>query len=408
MASMDDSGSIFLFCCRIQLSYYKVGSETVKNLYHKYGNLLLQAINAKFTSLKIRALNTYLTKDNEPLIIAGPCGAETREQVLKIAEDLSQIKTVKVLRAGIWKPRTRPNSFEGVGEEGLKWLSEAKQRFNLLTAVEVANAQHVELALKNKVDILWIGARTTVNPFTVQEIADAIKGVDIPVMIKNPIHADLQLWLGAIERINNSGIEKLIAVHRGFHFSGKSKYRNKPLWEIPIELKTIIPDLPIICDPSHISGKREWILDVAQKALNIGMNGLMIESHPDPDKALSDAQQQITPSALKELLDKLQFRQTNTNNAEFTDKLNQLRQIIDEVDDELINVLKKRISVIEEIARYKKEHNITAFQLERWQEILRTRPQWAEKLGVSRSHIEKICQLLHEESIRVQNDIMKK
>ncbi len=358
--------------------------------------------------MKIKALNTYLTSGNEPLIIAGPCGAETREQVLKIAESLSHIKQVKVLRAGIWKPRTRPNSFEGVGEEGLKWLAEAKEKYGLLTTVEVANAQHVELALKHKVDILWIGARTTVNPFTVQEIADAIQGVDIPVMVKNPIHADLQLWLGAIERIYNSSITKLMAVHRGFHFSGKSKYRNKPLWEIPIELKTLVPELPIICDPSHISGNRELIFDVSQKALNIGMNGLMIETHPDPDNALSDAKQQITPDVLSDLLCKLQFRQANTNNPEFTNKLNQLRQIIDEVDDELINVLRKRMSVIEEIAKYKKEHNITAFQLERWQEILRTRPQWAEKLGINRNHIEKICQLLHEESIRVQNDVMKK
>ena len=358
--------------------------------------------------MKIKALNTYLTNGTEPLIIAGPCGAESREQILKIAESLSEIKQIKVMRAGIWKPRTRPNSFEGVGEEGLKWLSEAKQKYNLLTTVEVANAQHVELALKYEVDILWIGARTTVNPFTVQEIADAIKGIDTPVMVKNPIHADLQLWLGAIERIYNSGINKLIAVHRGFHFSGKSKYRNKPFWEIAIELKTLVPELPIICDPSHISGKRELIFDVSQKALNIGMNGLMIESHPEPDNALSDAQQQITPEALKELLGKLVFRQTNTDNTEFTDKLNQLRQMIDEVDDELINVLRKRMSVIEEIGKYKKDHNITAFQLERWQEILRTRPQWAEKLGINRNHIEKICMLLHEESIRLQNDIMKR
>lgn len=359
--------------------------------------------------MNVKPLNTWITKSDEALIIAGPCGAETREQILETARQLSQNPLIKVFRSGIWKPRTRPNSFEGVGEEGLKWLREVKEKYELKTTVEVANSQHVELALKYGVDILWVGARTTVNPFSVQEIADSIKGVDIPVMIKNPIHADLQLWLGAVERIYNSGIDKIIAVHRGFHpASGSTKYRNRPLWEIPIELKTLLPELPIICDPSHISGRRELIFGVAQKALNLGMNGLMIETHPDPDKALSDPQQQLTPFQLNELLTKLSFPKTFTNNTEFTDKLNQFRSMIDEIDEELITILRKRISVIEEIGKYKKEHNITVFQLERWQEILRTRSQWGEKLGLSRNHIEKICQLLHEESIRVQNDVMNK
>ncbi len=366
--------------------------------------------------MNIIPINKYLTANDEALIIAGPCGAETREQVLETAKQLSQQPLtrpdgngqVKVFRSGIWKPRTRPNSFEGVGEEGLKWLNEVKEKYNLKTTVEVANAQHVELALKHGVDILWIGARTTVNPFSVQEIADVLKGVDVPVMVKNPIHSDLQLWLGAIERIYNSGINKIIAVHRGFHFFGKSKYRNKPFWEIAIELKTLLPQLPIICDPSHISGRRELIFSVSLKALNLGMSGLMIESHPHPDKALSDAQQQLTPAKVIELLSQLSFPKTFSNNTKFTDKLNQFRSMIDEIDDELINVLKKRISVIEEIGEYKKEHNITVFQLERWQEILRTRTQWGEKLGLSRNHIEKICQLLHEESIRVQNDVLNK
>lgn len=358
--------------------------------------------------MTIVPLHTWITKNNEPLIIAGPCGAETREQILETAKSLSQIPSIKLFRAGIWKPRTRPNSFEGVGEQGLWWLKEVKEKYNLKTTVEVANANHAELALKHGVDVLWIGARTTVNPFSVQEIADVLKGVDIPVMIKNPIHADLQLWLGAIERISNAGITKLAAVHRGFHFFGKSKYRNKPMWEIAIELKTMLPDLPIICDPSHISGKRELIQSVAQKALNLGMNGLMIESHIDPSKALSDAEQQLTPDALKELLSTLQFPKTISKDSEFANKLNSFRQMIDEIDDELINILKKRISVIEDIGLYKKEHNITVFQLERWQEILRTRSQLAEKLGLSRNHIEKLCQLLHEESIRVQNEVMNR
>lgn len=358
--------------------------------------------------MKIAALNTWITKPNAPFIIAGPCGAETREQLLNTAKGVSEIDGVQLFRAGIWKPRTRPNSFEGVGEQGLWWLKEVKEKFGLKTTVEVANAHHAELALKHGIDVLWIGARTTVNPFSVQEIADVLKGVDIPVMIKNPIHADLQLWLGAIERINNAGITKLAAVHRGFHFFGKSKYRNKPMWEIMIELKTLLPELPVICDPSHISGKRELIHSVAQKALNLGVDGLMIESHIDPLKALSDADQQLAPADLKELLGKLQYPKTISKNVDFANKLNNFRQMIDEIDDELINILRKRMSVIESIGLYKKEHNITVFQLERWQEILRTRSQLAEKLGLSRSHIEKICQLLHEESIRVQNEVMNR
>lgn len=357
--------------------------------------------------MTIQPLHNWIAEPNEPLFIAGPCGAETEEQVLQTARELAEIKKIKVFRAGIWKPRTRPNSFEGVGEAGLLWLKKV-QALGLKTTVEVANAQHTELALKHGVDILWIGARTTVNPFSVQEIADVLKGVDIPVMVKNPVHADLQLWIGAIERVANSGIDKLVAVHRGFHYFGKSKYRNKPMWEIPIELKTIFPQLPIICDPSHISGRRDLIQQVAQKALDLGMGGLMIESHINPDAALSDAQQQLTPAALKELLDKLVCRRVSTDDALFTDKLSQLRNAIDEIDDELINILKKRMNVIEQIGQYKKEHHITIFQLERWQEILKTREQWAEKLGMSKNYIDKICQLLHEESIRLQTDVMNK
>lgn len=313
---------------------------------------------------------------------------------------------MSLFRAGIWKPRTRPNAFEGKGEEALVWLAEVKKQYGFKTAVEVANAQHTELALKYGVDVLWIGARTTVNPFSVQEIADVLKGVDIPVMVKNPIHADLQLWIGAIERVYNSGIRKIAAIHRGFHFYGKSKYRNKPMWSLPIELRTLFPDLPIICDPSHISGNRQLILPVAQKALDLGMNGLMIESHYDPSIALSDAEQQLTPVQLNETISKLVLRRQSTADHEVSDKLAQLRNIIDEIDDELINVLKKRTQIIEQIGAYKKEHHITIFQLERWQEILRTRGQWADKMGLSRQHIEKLCQLLHEESIRIQNGLM--
>ena len=358
--------------------------------------------------MNIQALNTWITTNNEPLMIAGPCGAETEEQVLQTAKELAQIESIKLFRAGIWKPRTRPNAFEGVGEPGLIWLKEVQKQYGFKTTVEVANAQHTELALKHGVDVLWVGARTTGNPFSVQEIADVVKGVDIPVFIKNPIHADMQLWLGAIERFSNSGITKLAAIHRGFHYAGKTKYRNKPLWEIAIELKTILPELPIICDPSHISGNRELIPHVAQKALDLGMNGLMIESHINPSVALSDAQQQLTPSALKELLGNLIYRQSSSQNPDCVDRLDQFRKMIDEVDDELINVLKKRMNIIEQIGEYKKEHGLTIFQLERWQSILRTRIQWAEKLGIPRAHTEKICQLLHEESIRIQTELMNK
>jgi len=356
--------------------------------------------------MQFESIKTWLPSINEPLIISGPCGAESLEQLLKTAEQLKEINKVSLFRAGVWKPRTRPNSFEGKGEEALQWLTEVKKQFGFKITVEVANAQHTEMALKYGVDVLWIGARTTANPFSVQEIADALKGVDVPVMIKNPIHADLQLWIGAIERIYNSGISKIAAIHRGFHYYGKTKYRNKPFWQIPIELRTLFPDLPIICDSSHISGNKELIPSVSQKALDLGMNGLMIETHYNPDIALSDASQQYTPSQLNQLISKLVLRNQLSEDELITNKLSDFRKIIDEIDDELLNVLKKRMQIIEKIALHKKEQNISIFQLGRWQEILRTRVQWADKIGVSRQHIEKICILLHEESIRLQNKLM--
>ena len=356
--------------------------------------------------MQFESIKTWLPSINEPLIISGPCGAESLEQLLKTAQQLKEINKVSLFRAGVWKPRTRPNSFEGKGEEALQWLTEVKKQFGFRITVEVANAQHTEMALKYGVDVLWIGARTTANPFSVQEIADALKGIDVPVMIKNPIHADLQLWIGAIERIYNSGISKIAAIHRGFHYYGKTKYRNKPFWQIPIELRTLFPDLPIICDSSHISGNKELIPSVSQKALDLGMNGLMIETHYNPDLALSDASQQYTPSQLNQLISKLVLRNQLSEDELIINKLSDFRKIIDEIDDELLNVLKKRMQIIEKIAIHKKEQNISIFQLGRWQEILRTRVQWADKIGVSRQHIEKICILLHEESIRLQNKLM--
>jgi chorismate mutase len=376
---------------------------------HKNGNFKGETFSFEncYACMIISPLSDWLPTQQHPMLIAGPCGAETEEQVLITAQELLKYTSPVLFRAGIWKPRTRPNAFEGVGEKGLHWLKSV-QKLGLKTSVEVANAQHTELALKHGVDVLWIGARTTVNPFSVQEIADVLKGVNLPVMIKNPIHADLQLWLGAIERIANSGITKLMAIHRGFHVYGKTKYRNKPMWQLPIELKTLLPDLPIICDPSHISGRRDLILPVAQKALDLGMNGLMIEAHENPEVALSDAQQQLTPKALGELLQQLVLRQESTQNPFVIDKLLAMRNAIDEIDEDVLNLLKRRVQVIEEMGDYKKEHHIQIFQLERWQEILRTRSQLAEKLGLSRQHIEKLCQLLHEESIRIQNGLMNR
>lgn len=356
--------------------------------------------------MQISNITSWLPSKQQPLIIAGPCGAESYEQIMETAKQLSDLQKTSLFRAGVWKPRTRPNAFEGRGEEALKWLNDVQKTYNLKTTVEVANAQHTELALKCGVDVLWIGARTTVNPFSVQEIADVLKGVNIPVMIKNPVNADVQLWLGAIERINNSGITNIAAIHRGFHFYGKNKYRNMPLWQLPIELKTILPQLPIICDPSHISGNTELIPHVAQKALDLGMDGLMIETHYNPKIALSDAQQQLTPKELNDLIEKLVVRNNAANNNETINQLEQFRLLIDDLDDELMTILKKRNQIIENIGSYKKQHGITIFQLQRWQQILKTRGQLAEKMGMSRSYIEKICQLLHEESIKIQNEVM--
>jgi chorismate mutase len=344
-----------------------------------------------------------------PILIAGPCGAESEEQVMETAAGISAIEDVKIFRAGIWKPRTRPNAFEGIGEAALPWLQRVKKEFGLLTCVEVANAQHVEKALKYGVDILWIGARTTVNPFSVQEIADAVRGTRVPVMVKNPIHPELQLWIGAIERINQAGINQLIAVHRGFYNVNKTQFRNDPQWELAIELRTIFPELPLICDPSHIAGKRDLIKKVAQRAIDLGMDGLMIETHTHPEQALSDAAQQITPTQLKQLLSKeLVFRKSRTEDKEFADKLTELRHLIDDLDADLMTLLGRRKEIIEKIGQYKKEKDITIFQLQRWMEILKTRSDWAAEKGIDRIFIEKMCQLMHEESIRLQNEILNK
>jgi chorismate mutase len=359
--------------------------------------------------LKLNITNkaTWLP-EKSPIVISGPCSVESEEQVLQTAQEISKSGKVSILRGGIWKPRTRPNSFEGVGTEGLKWLKQAGNEVGLPVATEVANAEHVEACLKNNIDILWIGARTTVNPFSVQEIADALKGVDVPVMVKNPITPDINLWLGALERINAVGIDKLAAIHRGFSSFDKSSYRNAPMWEIPIELKLMCPEIPLFCDPSHIAGDKELIPYVSQKALDLDMEGLMIESHINPTEAKSDAQQQLTPTELEQLINQLIIREKNAGSEDFIDKLEQLRAVIDELDEELINKFSSRMAIIEKIGEYKSQNNVTILQLERWEKILANRTFLAEKVGLSDDFIKKMLEIIHQESIRIQTKVMNR
>ncbi len=346
-------------------------------------------------------------KEQQPFLISGPCSAETPEQLITTAWQLKDKVNLDVLRAGIWKPRTRPNSFEGVGEEALKWLLETKKELHLKTTVEVANAKHVELALKHDVDILWVGARTSVNPFSVQEIADALRGVDIPVMVKNPINPDLQLWIGALERIQNVGITQIAAIHRGFSSYGVSTYRNKPMWEIPIELKRLYPNLPLICDPSHIGGKRDLIQSIAQKAMDLTFDGLMIESHHTPDEAWSDAKQQITPATLQQLLSELVIRDATFSTATQLE-LNSLRAKIDSLDEIVLETIAKRMDLIELIGKLKKEQHIPILQVERWNTIIDTFSQLGKQLELSEQFISEFLNAIHTESIRKQTIIMNK
>lgn len=343
-----------------------------------------------------------------PFIISGPCSVESEEQVLKTAQELAKNNQINVLRGGIWKPRTRPNSFEGVGEIGLPWLKNAGKAIGLPVATEVAKAEHVEACLKAGIDMLWVGARTTVNPFSVQEIADALKGVDIPVFVKNPVTPDLNLWIGALERINAAGISKLGAIHRGFTSHNKNGYRNAPMWELPIDLKIQCPSLPIICDPSHISGNRELIAKIAQKAMDLEMDGLMIESHFNPDEAKSDAEQQVNPQQLNTILSQLQIRKSDIDNKEFSNNLERLRAIIDEIDEDIVNQFSNRMEMVEKIGEYKRENDVVILQLERWEHILKTRTGLAEKAGLSADFIKQMLDIIHQESIRIQTKVMNK
>ena len=340
-----------------------------------------------------------------PLIISGPCSAETEEQVIATAQRLAATGKVDVLRAGIWKPRTRPGSFEGIGTKGLVWLQQAKKLTGLPVTVEVATGRQVEDALHFDVDILWIGARTTVNPFSVQEVADALRGANVPVLIKNPINPDLELWTGAVERVAKSGIKDLGLIHRGFSSYGNTEYRNAPMWHLAIEMKRRNPELIMINDPSHICGRRDILMEVAQKAIDLDYDGLMIESHIDPDKAWSDAKQQVTPEKLAEMLDSIIWRREDIPSEEFHQALEKLRQQINHLDDELMQILCQRMKIAEKIAVYKKENNITILQTNRWNEILNRATQQADKLGLSKEFITKYFDAVHMESISHQTKI---
>ena len=346
------------------------------------------------------------TWNKRPLIISGPCSAETEEQVLETAVRLANTGKVDVLRAGIWKPRTRPGSFEGIGTKGLPWLQQAKKQTGLPVAVEVATAKQVEDALHFGVDILWVGARTTVNPFSVQELADSLRGVDVPVLIKNPINADLELWTGAVERIAKAGISKIGLIHRGFASYGNTQFRNAPMWHLAIEMKRRNPDMMIINDPSHICGRRDLLLEVAQEAIDLDFDGLMIESHIDPDNAWSDAKQQITPERLAEMLGEIKWRKEDVSSETFHMALEKLREQINHLDDELMQLLSQRMKVADEIGNYKKNNNVTILQTNRWNEILERAYQKSDKLGLSREFITRYMDAVHMESINRQNAIM--
>ncbi len=341
-----------------------------------------------------------------PLIISGPCSAETEDQLVTTAQQLAATGKVNMLRAGIWKPRTKPGLFEGIGAKGLPWLQKAKALTGLPTAVEVATAKQVQDALTFDVDVLWIGARTTVNPFSVQEVADALRGVDVPVLIKNPVHPDLELWTGAVERVARAGVKQIGLIHRGFSSYGNSEYRNAPMWHLAIEMKRRNLELPIINDPSHICGRRDILFSTAQKAIDLDFDGLMIESHIDPDNAWSDAKQQVTPERLKEMLDEITWRKEDINSEEFHAALETLRQQINHLDDELMQILSQRMKIADKIGAYKKDNNITILQTNRWNEILERVADNGEKLGLSREFITKYFDAVHMESINHQKKVM--
>ncbi|AWM13205.1 bifunctional 3-deoxy-7-phosphoheptulonate synthase/chorismate mutase type II [Flavobacterium sp. NRK F10] len=356
-----------------------------------------------------KEMRTWLDefKLDHPLVIAGPCSAETEDQVLKIAHELKD-SDVSVFRAGIWKPRTRPGGFEGVGAIGLKWLQKAKAETGLLMATEVATAAHVQLALEHDIDVLWIGARTTVNPFAVQEVADALRGTDKIVLVKNPVNPDLALWIGGLERLYNADIKKLGVIHRGFSTYEKTKYRNNPEWQIAIELQNRFPDLPLICDPSHITGKRDMIQDVSQQALDLNFDGLIIETHIDPDNAWSDAAQQVTPTALKQIFKDLKVRKETDEADDYNSRLAKLRAQIDEYDEKILEILGGRMKIADQIGGLKKEKNVAILQNKRWNEVLGKMILDGENKGLSEEFVLRIFKAIHQESINHQEKVYKK
>lgn len=340
------------------------------------------------------------------MIISGPCSAESELQVLETARQLAATGKVDIFRAGIWKPRTRPGTFEGVGDVGLPWLRAVKEETGLPVTVEVAKAVHIDLALKHGIDVLWIGARTTVNPFSVQELADALRGVDIPVLVKNPINADTELWIGALERILKAGIRNTGLIHRGFSSYSKNEYRNPPMWQIPIEMKRRFPEIPLLCDPSHICGNRHLLRDISQKSIDLGFSGLMVESHIDPDNAWSDAAQQLKPQDFFHLMEMLVWRREQLPETDTHAELTALRGLIDQLDDELVNLLGQRMEIIDKIGVYKKNNNLTILQTKRWNEILKRGFARGEELGLTRDFLTRYLNAIHLESIHHQNEVM--
>ena len=349
----------------------------------------------------IKPIKFFGVDSKRPVVIAGPCSAETEEQVMETAKYLAK-NGVRIFRAGIWKPRTKPGGFEGVGSVGLTWLQEVKKETGMLVATEVANKQHVEEALNAGVDVLWIGARTSANPFAMQEIADSLVGADVPVLVKNPVNPDLELWIGAMQRIYNAGIRQIGAIHRGFSAYGKHLYRNMPQWHIPIELRRRMPELTLICDPSHIGGKRELVAPLSQQAMDMGFDGLIVESHCDPDSAWSDKSQQVTPEVLNFILNMLVVRDTTQT----TESLTLLRQQIDQIDNDLLEALSKRMRISREIGQYKKEHSMPVVQTGRYDDILNSRAAAAEELGMNGDFMKTVYQAIHEESVRQQIEVL--
>ncbi len=357
--------------------------------------------------MEIKGLKSWGGHYKRPLIIAGPCSAESVEQLRETSISIRNLG-INIIRAGVWKPRTRPNNFEGNGIQALKWIRDIKEELNVEFAVEVASPQHVEESLYHGVDILWIGARSTVNPFTVQEIANSLRGVDVPVFIKNPINPDLSLWVGAMERFHQAGISKIGAIHRGFSSYQKTRFRNVPQWRIPLDLKKQYTEIPLLCDPSHIAGNRSMIYEISQKAADLDFDGLMIETHRDPDKAWSDAKQQVTPQRLGEILEQIKFRNPTSRNKEFLNHLEELREDIDHLDQEFYEVIANRMKLVDQIGYFKRDNNVTIFQKNRWKEMSDIRHAWAHNLGLDPEFMDELFKMIHENSIRRQTAIMNR